>query len=144
MSTTLEITTDQLTQAHEQIEEFRREIDVVDAKMVANIAKRLSLVRKIGEIKRNANLSVHDPARESSQFAHYVHLAKLNHVSPEQVVIPFMAIIHLSRQAQNGTKVIDNSPIVPKLCLLHGWRTCGIEVPESAIRVCPTCHTPLF
>lgn len=135
---------DQESQAHEQIERLRLAIDECDEGIVRHLAQRHALVKAIGEIKRNANLSVHDPARESSQFSRYVHIAKLNHVSPEQVIAPFRTIINLSKQAQYDTQMVNTEPIVPKFCLPCGWRTCGVEVPESDVRVCPACRSPLF
>ena len=144
MNTTTETAPDEQTRARKQIARLRQEIDICDNQIVDRLACRLAYVKAIGGIKSGANLAVHDPARETSQLSRLVHLARLNNIPPEQVIIPFMAIIHLSKQAQNGTKVEDKSPIVPKLCLIHKWRTCGIEVPESVVRVCPTCHSPLF
>src|SRR3972149_5061968 len=121
-----ETVSDPQIQAHKQIAEFRQEIDICDAQIVDRLAYRLACVKAIGEIKCGANMAVHDPTRESSQFSRLVHLARLNNIPPEQVIIPFMAIVQLSRQAQNGARVEDKSPIVPKLCLIHKWRTCCI------------------
>ena len=143
-TTTTEIAPDQQAQACKKITKLRAEIDICDAQIVDRLAYRLDCVKTIGEIKRSMNMTVHDPSRESSQLSRLVHLALDNNIPPEQVVVPFLTIIQMSRKAQNGAKVENKSPIMPKLCIVHGWRTCGIEIPESAVRVCPTCLMPLL
>ena len=109
-NTSLEITPEKQAKALEQIAELRKNyIDVYDEETIRLLALRSACVEQIGKIKRDANLTVHDPSREAGQFARYEVLAKFWNVSPEQIIAPFRTIVLWSKFAQkNGFRSLED------------------------------------
>ena len=50
------------------LEELRREIDRIDDKLAELFEKRIDISSKIAEFKKERNIPVHDPVRESEKI----------------------------------------------------------------------------
>ncbi|MBU0999784.1 chorismate mutase [Patescibacteria group bacterium] len=48
---------------NQQLDDLRKQIDVLDEKILISIAKRVNIVRKIGKYKKERKLSVFDKKR---------------------------------------------------------------------------------
>jgi chorismate mutase len=53
----------------ERLVECRKQIDVVDVKLVALLNERTHIVEEIGRIKQNLALPIYEPKREDQVFA---------------------------------------------------------------------------
>ncbi len=57
-----------------QLDELRRKVDDIDAKIVRLISERALLARQIGELKKGNNGPLYAPAREAAVFEHVAQL----------------------------------------------------------------------
>ncbi len=53
----------------ERLAECRKQIDVVDLKLVALLNERTHIVEEIGRIKQNLSLPIYEPKREDQVFS---------------------------------------------------------------------------
>lgn len=65
-----------MEKVRKEIEKLRREIDRVDEKIVRSLNERATLVVKIREVKRRANIPLYDPQREEEIFEHLFEVNK--------------------------------------------------------------------
>ncbi|MBX9598055.1 MAG: chorismate mutase [Burkholderiales bacterium] len=82
------------------IELLRKQISEIDADIIGLIAFRQQISKRIGEYKKQHNLSVIDPAREA--LLHEFHrMTSIDHgVSPELSKKVFEVLIEESRKVQ--------------------------------------------
>jgi chorismate mutase len=59
----------------DQLGEYRRSIDNIDAALVSILAERFKITQKVGRFKATAGLPPADPAREEAQIARLRALA---------------------------------------------------------------------
>jgi chorismate mutase len=86
---------------HESLERLRVEIEHVDRRLVELIAQRVTLARRVGELKRNAGMPTLDPAREAAVVRHAGALAREAGLKPEDVREIHWHVIGLCRRAQS-------------------------------------------
>lgn len=67
------------------MDKIRKQIQTVDAKMIALIAKRMSLSKKLGEIKKEKKLPIRNKEREKLLFEEWQEIAVIYNVSPTLV-----------------------------------------------------------
>ena len=79
---------------------LRDEIERVDRALVALIAERVALARRVGAAKRAAGLPTLDPAREAAVVRRAGALARHAGLADEDVRYVFWHLIGLSRRAQ--------------------------------------------
>jgi len=84
------------------LEEMREEIRRLDAALIEILAERLAVVRRIGELKRNQQVPVIDPAREAAVVAHVARLARARGLPEDGVRELFWRVMALSRREQNA------------------------------------------
>lgn len=60
-----------------ELENWRKEIDAIDASMAELFGKRMAIAEKIGVYKKENRLPIHDPEREKEVLKK--NLARLNH-----------------------------------------------------------------
>ena len=84
------------------LEELRREIQRVDADIIALLGERMSIVRAIGEVKRSQGIAVVDPAREAAVVAYVAQLARDAGLPEDAVRELFWRIMALSRKEQHA------------------------------------------
>lgn len=74
------------------VSELRHEIDAVDTQILSLLQRRLELVFKVGEVKRENGVKVYDPERERQMLARLSDLAAPP-LSPDTVRRIFERII---------------------------------------------------
>lgn len=67
-----------------ELEELRRTIDELDSEIALLYAKRLEIVKKIGDYKRKNNVNVLDEGREQKVLANVADSLKKNHKSEHE------------------------------------------------------------
>jgi chorismate mutase/prephenate dehydratase len=86
------------------LEDLRRDIDNIDARMVKLLAERVSVARKIGALKKKKGRQVQDATREKDVIKHVRQLAKKEKINPEDVEGLYRLVMAASRSVQ-GTEV---------------------------------------
>jgi chorismate mutase/prephenate dehydratase len=97
------------TPANSTIAELRRELDRVDAEILAAANRRAELARQIGERKREANAAVFDPAREAEVIERAV-AANPGPLGHDAVRAVFSEIVSGSRAVQTTLRVAYLGP----------------------------------
>lgn len=87
------------------IADFRKEIDGIDAQLVALIAARLRLAREIGQAKKDNARQVIDSARETEVLTRVRELARQDGLDEGIAETVFRCLIRLSRSVQ-GARVV--------------------------------------
>lgn len=92
------------------IDELRREVDEIDKRIVELLARRASIAKVIGEIKRREGLPIIDLIREWEVLSN-VRLESLKlGLNPDIVASIYRRIIDLCRASQNALKVAFLGP----------------------------------
>ncbi|MGH7619657.1 MAG: chorismate mutase [Gemmatimonadaceae bacterium] len=81
----------------------RDEIEQIDRQIVALLARRLTLGRRTGELKRLAGLPILDPTREAAVIRRVTGEARDVGLPPEPIREVFWQIVGMSRQAQQAS-----------------------------------------
>lgn len=84
------------------IEDWRAEIDAVDAELLRLLNARATLAIRVGESKRSAGLSVTDGARER-EVVERARRANAGPLDSAAVARLFRRIIHESRRAETAS-----------------------------------------
>lgn len=82
---------------HESLEQLRREIDTIDKAIIGKLSERLQAVQKIGEYKKQYNITVQDPNREAKLYI------KLNQLAQEYQV-PLELVTHIYDYIMNHSR----------------------------------------
>jgi len=80
----------------------RAEIERIDNDIIALLAKRLTLGKRTGELKRIAGLPILDPTREAAVIRRVTAAARDAHLPPEPIREVFWQIVGMSRREQEG------------------------------------------
>jgi chorismate mutase len=83
-----------------ELTKARDEIESIDNEIIGLLARRMSLGKRIGDLKRVAGLPVLDPSREAVVIRRAAELARDKGLSPEPVRDVFWQIVGMSRKAQ--------------------------------------------
>ena len=67
----------------QQLADFRRSIDNIDAALIHMLAERFRITQAVGEYKAKVTLPPADPDREGRQIARLRKLAEEAHLDPE-------------------------------------------------------------
>ena len=86
--------------AREALARSRREIEEIDAQLIALLARRVERSKEIGALKRIAGLPTLDTAREAEVIRRAASVARERGLPDEKVRDIFWHIIGLSRGAQ--------------------------------------------
>lgn len=89
-------------QSRATLDAIRADIERVDRDLVALVARRLELARRVGEVKRAAGLPVLDPAQEAAVVRRAGEAARELGVDDEALRDVFWRLIALARRAQEG------------------------------------------
>ena len=88
-------------QLHEvELARGRSEIERIDKAIVALLAERVAIGRRIGGLKRAAGLPVLNPGREAEVIRAVADMAREANLPAEPVREIFWRVVALSRQAQ--------------------------------------------
>jgi monofunctional chorismate mutase len=86
-----------------KLEDWRNEIDLIDAEIVRLVNRRAQIARKIGALKSAAGLPIVDTAREA-EILRKVAAGSKGVLKTEAIVRIFRAVIGESRNIQAETK----------------------------------------
>jgi len=86
----------------ESLEKLRKEIDVIDAKLVSLLAARLQITAKIGRLKQAEDLPPLDEDRWQQVVGRATELAEKFGVSPEQIKTIYEAIHEVVLEQHRG------------------------------------------
>jgi chorismate mutase len=86
-----------------KLEDWRKEIDSIDAEIVRLVSQRAKIAQKIGVLKATAGLPIVDSGREDAILRNAV-LKNQGVLTNEAIVRVFRGIIRESRQIQVETK----------------------------------------
>ena len=75
--------TDHSDDADQQLANFRRSIDNIDAALIHMLAERFRITQAVGEYKAKVTLPPSDPDREARQIARLRALSEEAHLDPE-------------------------------------------------------------
>jgi chorismate mutase/prephenate dehydratase len=82
------------------LDDLRRDIDDIDARMVKLLAERMSVARKIGTLKRKGQRQVQDATREKEVIERIRQLAKKERINPEDAERLYRLVMAASRSVQ--------------------------------------------
>ena len=90
-----------IDQPHDvELARSRAEIERIDRAIVGLLAERVTIGRRIGELKRTAGLPVLNPGREAEVIRAVTDMAREAALPVESVREIFWRVVALSRQAQ--------------------------------------------
>ena len=89
---------------HEELRDCRNAIEVVDRRIVALLAQRMTLARRAAQAKQQAGLPLVDMVREAEVFHRVATEARANDLPPDGVEQVFDRIVALSRRVQEETR----------------------------------------
>ncbi len=84
------------------LEELRKNIDDIDARIVKLIGERLKIAEEIGKKKKELGQEIEDKVREGKVLAHVKKLAKKENISPETVESIYRQIVRISKNMQGA------------------------------------------
>lgn len=86
------------------LQNFRDEIDAIDAKLIDLLAQRFACSTSIADIKKETGMPVFDRSREEFLFARIEKIAKEKGVPAKIAKELFHEIVHQSRRVQEIRK----------------------------------------
>lgn len=89
--------------ALEELSRCRDEIERIDRDIIALLARRLTLGKRTGDLKRDAGLPILDPTREAAVIRRVTEEAREAGLPPEPIREVFWQIVGMSRRAQEGS-----------------------------------------
>lgn len=88
--------------ALEELTRCREEIERIDRDIISLLARRLTLGKRTGALKRDAGLPILDPTREAAVIRRVTEEARDAGLPPEPVREVFWQIVGMSRRAQEA------------------------------------------
>ena len=82
----------------------REEIENIDNQIVSLLARRLTLGKRTGELKRVAGLPILDPTREAAVIRRVTSVARDAELPTEPIREIFWQIVGMSRRVQEQTE----------------------------------------
>ncbi len=89
----------------DEIEKFRAQIDVIDQTILELIGKRYAISGRIGDVKRNLNLSILNKQREKELISNIKTKARKLNLDEKLVEDVWGRIIKESRRVQKSRSV---------------------------------------
>ena len=83
------------------LSELRAAIEVVDAQLIDLVARRMRLVREVGQVKRATGQPVTDPAREAAVVARASALARDAGLPEDEVRALYWRVMAMARRVQS-------------------------------------------
>jgi chorismate mutase len=85
---------------NELLQGIRSQIEGIDRELVALIARRIDLARRVGEAKREEGLPTLDPSREAEVVSRAGQLARDAGLDEESIRAIFWHLVETSRRVQ--------------------------------------------
>jgi len=92
------------------IEELRKKIDELDARIVSLIADRQAIAKEIGKGKNKTSRLIEDREREIRVLKHVRNLARESNISPSDIEGIYKQIITASKKAQGVSVAYQGEP----------------------------------
>lgn len=86
------------------IESLRAEIEAVDTRLIAAIAERVSLAKRVGQVKRANGQPITDPAREAAVVARASALAREAGLPDHEIRALYWRLLAMARRVQISTE----------------------------------------
>ena len=86
----------------QELEELRAQIDEIDNQLLSLLAKRQTVVIKVGEFKQKQNIQVFDAAREEYLYKFHKRLSAKYNLSFDFIKDLFAMIMAESRKTQRN------------------------------------------
>lgn len=83
------------------MDKTRKQIQSIDAKMIALIAQRISLSEKLGGLKKRKKIPVRDKKREEELFQQWREIAVIHNAPPALINKLWKLILNESIKVQN-------------------------------------------
>ncbi len=87
-----------------ELAKVRDEIEQIDREIIALLARRVTLGKQTGDLKRIAGLPILDPTREAAVIRRVAGAARDAGLPAEQVREVFWQIVGMSRRVQEDTE----------------------------------------
>lgn len=84
----------------EELNVIRTEIESIDRELISLIARRVSLARQVGAVKREVGLPTLDPQREAEVVSRAGRMARHAGLDEESVRSIFWHLVETSRRVQ--------------------------------------------
>ena len=85
------------------IESLRAEIEAVDTRLIAAIAERVSLAKRVGQVKQARGQPITDPAREAAVVARAAMLAREAGLPDDEIHALNWRLLAIARRVQLST-----------------------------------------
>jgi chorismate mutase/prephenate dehydratase len=92
------------------IDELRKKIDELDARIVSLIAERQEIAKEIGKGKNKTSRVIEDREREQRVLEHVRRLARSKRLSPADIEGIYKQIISASKKAQGVSVAYQGEP----------------------------------
>lgn len=117
------------------LEKIRKEIDKIDYELLKILHKRINIIKKIREIKKNENLNIYQPEREREIIKKILKFN--NNIFPEESLINiYSEIFSASRKVQSPLKIgyLGPEATFSHQAALKIFGSQSIYIPFSTIR----------
>ncbi|MDG2960335.1 bifunctional chorismate mutase/prephenate dehydrogenase [Bisgaard Taxon 10/6] len=104
----------------EALKEIRKEIDVLDKELIELFAKRLALVKKVGEVKHKHGLPIYVPEREADMLAARRQEAEKAGVPADLIEDVLRRLMRESYASENDYGFKTVNPAVKKIVIVGG------------------------
>lgn len=81
-----------------ELEALRKEIEKLNEEIIVLLGKRKALTLKVAKVKKENNLPIYDPSRESEQSKKIAEIAKKNQLDPKEIVELFDCFVAYCRK----------------------------------------------
>ncbi len=97
----------------DSLEKYRSEIDLIDKQIIELILKRSEFAYKIGNYKKQNNISIYKPEREKEVYENikkYYHTYYKN--KKDLKPFPFESLMYIYRELMSGTILMEDGPTI--------------------------------
>ena len=113
----------EVTEAVAELGRCRDEIEAIDHQIIELLARRMTLGRRTGDLKRLAALPILDPTREAAVIRRVAGEAREAGLPTEPIREIFWQIVGMSRRAQEWEEPSDPAPVSPPTSDAEGEAT---------------------
>jgi chorismate mutase/prephenate dehydratase len=92
------------------LEDLRKKIDEIDARIVELIGERIKIAEEIGRDKKEKNRLIEDREREQRVLKHVRSLARENNIDPGDIAAIYRQIIDTSKKIQSVAVAFQGEP----------------------------------